>query len=107
MAVSTTRLGEFPIMISGSRRETHDCYEVRSPYDAAPVAVVHRAQPSDIEEAIAGAVSAFEETRHLASWQRESVLRAISEGIAARREELAETIALEAGKPLNTARTEV
>jgi glyceraldehyde-3-phosphate dehydrogenase (NADP+) len=56
---------------------------------------------------LAAAVKAFEVTRHLASWQREAVLASISQGIAARRDELAETIALEAGKPLKTALVEV
>ncbi len=107
MAVSTTRLGDFPIMINGSARETGETYEVRSPYDSAPVAMVHRATPADIEEAIASAVVAFEQTRHLASWQRERVLEEIAAGIAARRDELAETIALEAGKPVTTALMEV
>jgi acyl-CoA reductase-like NAD-dependent aldehyde dehydrogenase len=103
VAVTERRLGDFPIMIGGAPRETSETYEVRSPYDGAPVAVVHRATPADVEQAIAAAVEAFETTRHLASWEREQVLLAISEGIAARREEFAETIALEAGKPIKTA----
>jgi glyceraldehyde-3-phosphate dehydrogenase (NADP+) len=107
MAVSTTRLGEFQIMINGSARATSESYEVRSPYDDALVGVVHRASPADVEEAITAAVRAFEQTRHLASWQREQVLEGIADGIAARRDELAETIALEAGKPIKTASLEV
>jgi acyl-CoA reductase-like NAD-dependent aldehyde dehydrogenase len=107
MAVTETRLGEFGVQVRGERRETGQTYEIASPYDGARVAVVHRATPGDIEEAIAGAVQAFEVTRHLPSWQREAILTAISQGIAERREELAETIALEAGKPLKTALVEV
>jgi len=80
---------------------------VRSPYDGAPVAVVHRAGPDDVERAIAGAVEAFATTRRLPSWQREQILEGISAGIAERREELARAIALEAGKPIRTARIEV
>ena len=107
MATTATRLGEFGIQIRGERRETAETYEIKSPFDDAPVAVVHRATPADVEEAIANAVKAFETTRRLPSWQREQILSAISQGIAARREELAETIALEAGKPLKTALVEV
>jgi acyl-CoA reductase-like NAD-dependent aldehyde dehydrogenase len=107
MAVTETRLGEFGIQIRGGRRETGETYEVRSPFDGAPVAVVHRATADDVEEAIAAALEAFEITRHLPSWRREEILTTISQGIAARREELAETIALEAGKPLKVARVEV
>jgi glyceraldehyde-3-phosphate dehydrogenase (NADP+) len=107
MAVTETRLGEFGIQIGGSRRETGETYEIKSPFDGSPIAVVHRATPADVEEAIANAVKAFETTRHLPSWKREQILTHISQGIAARREELAETIALEAGKPLKTALGEV
>jgi glyceraldehyde-3-phosphate dehydrogenase (NADP+) len=94
-------LGEFASRLGG------DTYEIASPYDGSSVAVVHRASPEDVERAIAAAVEAFEVTRTLPSWERERVLQTISQGIAARRDELAETIALEAGKPLKTARLEV
>jgi glyceraldehyde-3-phosphate dehydrogenase (NADP+) len=107
MAATATRLGEFGVQVRGERRETGETYEIKSPYDGSPVAVVHRATPDDVEEAIAAAVEAFEVTRHLPSWQREAILTAISQGIAARRQELAETIALEAGKPVKTALAEV
>jgi glyceraldehyde-3-phosphate dehydrogenase (NADP+) len=68
---------------------------------------VHRAGQDEVERAIAGAAEAFATTRRLPSWQREQVLERISAGIARQREELARTIALEAGKPIRTARVEV
>ncbi|MGH2934473.1 MAG: aldehyde dehydrogenase family protein [Gaiellaceae bacterium] len=107
MAVTETALGEHGIVLGGAELETGETYEVRSPYDGAAVALVHRAGPAEVERAIAGAVEAFETTRHLPSWQREQVLEGVAARIAARREELARTIALEAGKPIKTARVEV
>jgi acyl-CoA reductase-like NAD-dependent aldehyde dehydrogenase len=107
MATTTTRLGERGILVGGKQIVTDEVYEVRSPYDQAPVAVVHRAGPAEVEQAITGAVEAFETTRHLPGWKREQVLEAVAAGIAASREELARTIALEAGKPIRTARVEV
>ena len=107
MAVTDTALGELGIVLDGDQLWTGETYEVRSPYDGAPVAVVHRAGPDDVERAIAGAVEAFATTRRLPSWQREQILEGISTGIAERREELSRTIALEAGKPIRTARIEV
>ena len=107
MALTKTLLGEFGVLLGGEQVETGETYEVRSPYDGAPVALVHRAGPEEVERAIADAVEAFETTRHLSSWQREDVLKKIAQGIGARREELAQTIALEAGKPIKTARIEV
>ena len=107
MAVTQTELAGLGIVLGGVEVETGETYEVRSPYDRAPVALVHRAGPAEVERAIAGAVAAFEATRRLPSWQREQVLEAVAAGITARREELARTIALEAGKPIKTARVEV
>jgi acyl-CoA reductase-like NAD-dependent aldehyde dehydrogenase len=105
--VSETRLGVRGIVLGGVEVRTGETYEIRSPYDDSPVAIVHRAGPEQIERAIAGAVEAFEITRHLPAWQREDVLKKIAAGIAAHADELALTIALEAGKPIKTARVEV
>lgn len=107
MAVTEALLGERRILLGGEEVETGETYDVRSPYDDAPVAVVHRAGPGEVERAIAGAVEAFETTRRLPSWRREQVLESVAAGIAVRRDELARTIALEAGKPIRTARVEV
>jgi glyceraldehyde-3-phosphate dehydrogenase (NADP+) len=86
---------------------TGDAIEVRSPYDESLVAIVHRAGPQEIEQAIAAAAAAFQATRRLPAWKRAEALEKISAGIAARKEEFARTIALEAGKPVRTARAEV
>jgi glyceraldehyde-3-phosphate dehydrogenase (NADP+) len=102
----TDRGTEYGAVVGGETLTAGDTYEVRSPYDNRRVAVVHRAGPGDIERAIAGAADAFETTRRLPSWKKEEILSRISAGIVARRDELARTIALEAGKPLKAARVE-
>lgn len=101
------RLGEFGCFVSGEWINTGNAVEVRSPFDSSLVAIVHRAGPGQIEAAIAGAAAAFQVTRKLPVWKRAEVLEQISAGIAARRDEFAQTIALEAGKPIRTARLEV
>jgi len=101
------RLGSYGCYLAGEWMETGDAIEVRSPFDDSLVAHVHRAGPAEIETAISKAVTAFEVTRRLPTWQRSETLEKISAGIAARREEFAHTIALEAGKPIRTARIEV
>ncbi len=99
--------GDLACLVGGQWLKTGDAIEVRSPYDGALVATVHRAGPEEIERAIAAAARAFQSTRRLPSWKRAEVLEKISLGIAARRDEFARTIALEAGKPIRTARAEV
>lgn len=100
-------LGEFGVLLNGEWIKTDDAIEVRSPYDDSLVAVAHRAGPDLIEKCLATATDAFQVTRKMPSWRRAEVLEAISQGIADRHEEFARTIALEAGKPIKTARGEV
>src|SRR3954466_6795496 len=81
--------------------------EIKSPYDGATVGVVTLAGPHQIEAAIAASVRAFEITRKLPVFKRQEILRAVSAKIQQKREEFARIIALEAGKPIKTARAEV
>ena len=108
-AADATRseLGEYGTLINGQWLKTGDAIEIRSPYDDFLVAIVHRAGSKEIEDAIVAAVAAFKVTRNIPSWRRAEILEKISAGIAARHEEFARTIALEAGKPIRTARLEV
>jgi glyceraldehyde-3-phosphate dehydrogenase (NADP+) len=98
---------EFALIVDGSARSTGETLDVRSPFDDALVAVVHGATAEDVDDAIGAALGAFAHTRRLASWERERILEQIADGIVERREDLAHTIALEAGKPIATARLEV
>ncbi len=99
-------LGSFGIVLGGRQVETAESVEISSPFDGSAVARVDRAGPGEVGEAIARAVDAFEITRRLPAWRRSEVLRRVSELITERRDELARTIALEAGKPIATARLE-
>lgn len=103
----TAQLGEYGCLVAGEWLKTGDVMPVRSPFDGALVGLVHRAGPAEMERAIGAAVGAFQVTRKLPVWKRAEALERVSAGIAARREELARTIALEAGKPIRTARLEV
>jgi glyceraldehyde-3-phosphate dehydrogenase (NADP+) len=101
-----TALGARPALVSGRPIETGDFVTVRSPYDDSAVALIHRAGSGEIERAISAAAAAFETTRRLPSHERAAVLERISAAISERRDDLARTIALEAAKPLKTARVE-
>src|SRR5215212_5395099 len=105
MATTTDQL-ELRPFIGGKAVATGDTYEVRAPYDDQLVAVIHRAGPAEVEDAIARADRAFRTTRKLPSWRRAEILEAISAAITEQRDDFARTIALEAGKPIRTARGE-
>jgi acyl-CoA reductase-like NAD-dependent aldehyde dehydrogenase len=104
--MAQTDTPEYRFILAGTPR-AGSTYTVACPYDGAPVGLVHRAGPAELEQAIQAAVEAFETTRKLPGHRRAAVLRKVSEAIAAGSEALARTIALEAGKPIKQARVEV
>lgn len=82
-------------------------FEIHSPFDRALVGKGFRATAAHAEAAVRTAQHAFESTKKMPSYERQRILRAISEGIRTHDQEFAQLIALEAGKPIKTARTEV
>src|SRR4029079_384880 len=81
--------------------------EIRAPYDGTVIASVFQGRREPAEAAIAAAVKAFGTTRRLPAFERQRVLRRVSENITERKQEFARTMAQEAGKPIKAARTEV
>jgi acyl-CoA reductase-like NAD-dependent aldehyde dehydrogenase len=81
--------------------------EITSPFDGTVVGKTFEGTAAHLDKAIRSAVRSFEITRRMASYERHRILTEISKGIASRREEFARVMALEAGKPLKTARIEV
>src|SRR6266516_1158193 len=93
--------------LDGKWIEEGDIVEIKAPYDGNVIAHVHQGRREHAEAAIAAAVKAFGTTRRLPAFERQRVLRRIATGIQERREEFARTLALEAGKPIKSARLEV
>jgi acyl-CoA reductase-like NAD-dependent aldehyde dehydrogenase len=102
-----TPVKSFPISIGGKWVSEGKPLEVVSPFDGSPVGITYWASSEQLEEAIRSAVSVFGTTKRLPAYERQRVLRAISDSIAVRREEFARLMALEAGKPIRTARAEI
>ena len=97
-----------PIFLAGRWVESPDVLVVENPADpATPAGATFSATEAQYEEAVTAAVAAFEVTRKLPAYERGRILREISAGIKARREELGRLIALEAGKPIRDALVEV
>src|SRR5689334_11499760 len=97
-----------PIYLAGRWVDSPDVLEVANPADPSnPAGSTYHATPEQYEEAVTAAVAAFEVTRKLPAYERGRILREISAGIKARREELGRLIALEAGKPIRDALVEV
>ena len=102
-----TDVVSYPFLLNGEWISEGQPAEIHSPYDHSLVGHVFYANRKHVEAAIRAAVQAFAITRKLGSYQRQQILTTISNTIASRREEFSRTIALEAGKPIKTARQEV
>lgn len=80
---------------------------IHSPFTRKEIRSVHLADRVALESAIAAADRAFAITRKLPAYERQRILRCVSDGINKHREEFSRMMALEAGKPLKAARLEV
>jgi glyceraldehyde-3-phosphate dehydrogenase (NADP+) len=97
-----------PIYLAGRWVDSPDVLVIDNPADAAtPAGTTYNATEAQYEEAVEAAVAAFEVTRKLPAYERGRILREISAGLRARREELGRLIALESGKPIRDALVEV
>ena len=93
--------------VDGKWIEEGDPVEIRAPYDGSVIASVFQGTHEHAEAAIVAAVKAFGTTRRLPAFERQRVLRRVSQSISERKPEFARTLAQEAGKPIKAARSEV
>src|SRR5215204_4802928 len=105
MATQTVQATDHKLLAAGEWLETGEWAEVKSPYDGSVVGRVAQADEALAERAIEAAHEAFEAT-DFPQHERAKVLDRAAELVAERKEDLAATIAAEAGKPIKTATLE-
>ncbi|MDP9187792.1 MAG: aldehyde dehydrogenase family protein [Actinomycetota bacterium] len=105
MATETIEVSDHKLILAGERAETGEWSEVRSPYDGSPIGRVPKAGAAEVEKAIEAARAAFAEGG-FPQHERAAVLDRAAHIVSEREDELAATIAAEAGKPIKTARVE-
>ncbi|MGZ8783106.1 MAG: aldehyde dehydrogenase family protein [Gaiellaceae bacterium] len=101
MAATAT---ERKLLIDGEWVETGAWHEVRSPYSGEPVGKVAKAGAAEARRAVDAAAAAMREP--LPAHKRAEILVRVAGQLGRRHEEVARTIAAEAGKPLKAARVE-
>ena len=94
------------IMVGGKWVEGDGAITVINPYNGEIVSEVGAASAVQLTEALDSAVDAFNITRKMSSWERAEILHKAALGLEKRKEEIAHTISLEAGKPIRDARME-
>jgi glyceraldehyde-3-phosphate dehydrogenase (NADP+) len=97
----------YKFLIDGEWRTSPEKVAVPNRYSGDAIGYVYWGTAEDIEAAISAASKAFEATRRLATYERAEILAKIARTISERKEELARTMAAEAGKPIKAARQEV
>ncbi|HWO15754.1 MAG TPA: aldehyde dehydrogenase family protein [Solirubrobacterales bacterium] len=105
MATQTVEAVDHKLLAAGEWIETGAWGEVQSPYDGAVVGRVAQGDEALVDRAVIAAQAAFESS-DLPQHERAAVLDRAAKLVADRGDELALTIAAEAGKPLKTARVE-
>jgi acyl-CoA reductase-like NAD-dependent aldehyde dehydrogenase len=97
---------EFPVFINGKLLKTNDVLEVKSPYDGQLVGRTYRCGADEIEMAVDAATRAFSQTKNMPIYEKAEKLSLIVEGLKKNKEEFAQILCAEAGKPIKTARSE-
>jgi len=97
---------DFPIYIGGDFCKTNDILEIKSPYDNHPVGQTYRVNSDEIKLAIESSVNAFTETKKMPIYERVEKLGLIIDDLRDNKEEFAQIICEEAGKPIKTSRGE-
>ncbi|AHI01501.1 aldehyde dehydrogenase family protein [Kutzneria viridogrisea] len=96
-----------PCWIAGTAEEGPTELVVRHPYDGTEVATIAVPGPDQVERAVAAAAAVAPSFRSSPAHLRAAALMHVSEQLAARHEEISETITAENGKPLKWAEGEV
>jgi acyl-CoA reductase-like NAD-dependent aldehyde dehydrogenase len=95
------------IIVAGKAWHGKDHRAVVNPWSGKPMAEVAYAGAAQLEEAIAGAAGAAREMRKASRARRSAWCLSIAQGLEARKEEFAQTMMSESGKPIRLARDEV
>jgi len=97
----------YPVLIGGKTRETDEIADVRFPFTGEVYARVCQARASDLEDALAAAVTGFEMMRRLSSSERSKILDRLAGEIHRRADDLVHAMVMEGGKTKKFATAEV
>ncbi len=105
MATRTLQATDHKLLVAGEWLDTGEWDEVLSPYDGSPVGRVAQGDAALVDRAVKAAHEAFE-SAEFPQHERAAALDRAAKLVREQQEELALTIAAEAGKPLKTAQVE-
>lgn len=89
----------YPLYLAGKFVDSQNYLSVINPFSQEPIGQISLANEEILNTAIQKAHDALAKTRQLSSYQKFQILSQIASEIEKRKEELAQTIALESAKP--------
>ena len=98
---------DYPVYVGGEWRTSGKSIEIRNPFNDEVVGTTWLATDQDLEDAITKAECAFREHASMPTFERAGYLTKIADSLDKRRDEIAQLITAEAGKPLRDAKVEV
>jgi acyl-CoA reductase-like NAD-dependent aldehyde dehydrogenase len=98
---------EYKLLIGGEWTGNGDALEVKNKYDGSTVGVLPTASREDLDQAIEAAQAAEDLMAEMPAYKRAEILLKTAALLRERADDLAKTIAAEAGKALKFARAEV
>ncbi len=102
-----SRMKETKLWINGQWQDTEKSYELTSPYSGEVIAHIAKASIQDVKRAIEGAQQAFQLFKKTTAYERAEILYKVVDIMRQRKDELAEILALEAGKPITAGIAEI
>jgi len=94
-------------MTTKQQQKERETAVIRAPQDGSEVGVVALAGPEEVRAALDANVAAARACREMPAFARAATLRKVADGLETGRAEFARTLALEAGKPIAQAKTEI
>jgi glyceraldehyde-3-phosphate dehydrogenase (NADP+) len=92
-----------PILVGGIWESSGDELVARAAGTGEQLGLTFHATPEQLDRATVAAVTAFERTKRMPSYERAAILQRIADGILARKDEIGRSLAQEIGKPLGDA----
>lgn len=105
--VMNQSMREQKFLIGGEWTSSSNTVTIRNPYRQTAIASLHLAENTQVESALQSALSAYQVTSRYTSFERADILRSIVNQLTKRKEEFAQSITEEAGKPISFSRSEV
>src|SRR5438552_7810068 len=94
-------------MTTKQQQKERETAVIRAPQDGSEVGVVALAGPEEVRAALDANVAVARACREMPAYARAATLRKVADGLETGRTEFARTLALEAGKPIAQAKTEI